>query len=153
MKYADVIVDISHEKLDKVYQYAIPSHMEGMALVGLRVNVPFGSRQIKGYIVNISDKPSFDPAKTKSILSVADKEIGIDGIMIKVAYYIRQRYGATINDALKTVMPVKKIVKNKEKRYITMALSKEEYNQELRRCDKDKRLKARYSLLLSLIHI
>lgn len=147
MKYADVIVDISHEKLDKVYQYAIPSHMEGMALVGLRVNVPFGSRQIKGYIVNISDKPSFDPAKTKSILSVADKEIGIDGIMIKVAYYIRQRYGATINDALKTVMPVKKIVKNKEKRYITMALSKEEYNQELRRCDKDKRLKARYRLL------
>ncbi len=28
--YADIIIDITHEKLDKVFQYRIPSHLEGM---------------------------------------------------------------------------------------------------------------------------
>ena len=27
--YADIIIDITHEKLDKVFQYRIPSHLEG----------------------------------------------------------------------------------------------------------------------------
>ena len=28
--YADIIIDITHEKLDKVFQYSIPSRLEGM---------------------------------------------------------------------------------------------------------------------------
>ena len=40
--YADIIVDITHEKLDKVFQYRIPSHLEGMLKVGMEVVVPFG---------------------------------------------------------------------------------------------------------------
>lgn len=28
--YADIIIDITHEKLDKIFQYRIPSHLEGM---------------------------------------------------------------------------------------------------------------------------
>ena len=40
--YADIIIDITHEKLDKVFQYRIPSHLEGMLKVGTEVVVPFG---------------------------------------------------------------------------------------------------------------
>ena len=32
--FADIIVDITHEKLDKIFQYRIPSSMEGMLEVG-----------------------------------------------------------------------------------------------------------------------
>ena len=48
--YADIIVDITHEKLDKVFQYRIPSHLEGMLKVGTEVVVPFGkgNKEIKG---------------------------------------------------------------------------------------------------------
>ena len=31
--YADIIIDITHEKLDKVFHYRIPSHLEGMLKV------------------------------------------------------------------------------------------------------------------------
>ena len=50
--YADIIVDITHEKLDKVFQYRIPSHLEGMLKVGMEVVVPFGmgNKEIKGYV-------------------------------------------------------------------------------------------------------
>jgi len=40
--FADIIIDITHEKLDKVFQYRIPSHLEGMLKVGTEVVVPFG---------------------------------------------------------------------------------------------------------------
>mgnify|MGYP003313282566 FL=1 len=40
--YAKVIVDITHEKLDKVFEYSIPSDLEGVLKVGSEVIVPFG---------------------------------------------------------------------------------------------------------------
>ena len=43
MKYADVIIDISHEKLDKTFQYIIPAAMEETLVVGMLVHVPFVS--------------------------------------------------------------------------------------------------------------
>ena len=48
-KYADIIVDISHEKLDRTFQYRIPETMEDEIAAGSAVIVPFGrgSREIK----------------------------------------------------------------------------------------------------------
>ena len=40
--YSDIIIDITHEKLDKVFQYRIPSSLEGMLEIGTEVVVPFG---------------------------------------------------------------------------------------------------------------
>ena len=40
--YADIIVDITHEKLDKVFQYGVPPRLEGALRVGMEVIVPFG---------------------------------------------------------------------------------------------------------------
>ena len=40
--YAKVIVDISHEKLDKGFDYRIPAHLENEIYPGVLVNIPFG---------------------------------------------------------------------------------------------------------------
>ena len=40
--YADIIVDITHEKLDKIFQYRIPKEMEGRLQTGMEVLIPFG---------------------------------------------------------------------------------------------------------------
>ena len=40
--FADIIIDITHEKLDKVFQYRIPPELEGVLQVGMEVVVPFG---------------------------------------------------------------------------------------------------------------
>ena len=54
--YADIIVDISHENLDKIYQYRIPDELLSQVFVGVQVNIPFGmgNRTIKGYVIGIS---------------------------------------------------------------------------------------------------
>ena len=55
--YAKVIVDITQEKLDKVFEYSIPSELEGVLKVGSEVIVPFGkgNRETNGYIVDLSE--------------------------------------------------------------------------------------------------
>ena len=40
--YANIIVDISHEQLDRTFQYRIPDELEDQIMVGMQVNVPFG---------------------------------------------------------------------------------------------------------------
>ena len=54
--FANIIVDITHEKLDKIFQYRVPSHMEGELSIGMEVLVPFGkgNRMTKGYVVDFS---------------------------------------------------------------------------------------------------
>lgn len=61
MRYADIIIDISHEKLDKTFQYRIPEHLEKKLDVGTQVWIPFGNgdRRIKGYVVECSDDLKF----------------------------------------------------------------------------------------------
>ena len=43
MKYANVIVDISLEKLDRTFQYRVPEELEDGLSVGMQVVVPFGN--------------------------------------------------------------------------------------------------------------
>ena len=112
-KYADIIIDISHEAIDKTFQYRIPEELSGQAEVGMQVLVPFGSgnRTRKGYVIGITDEPTFDPDKIKDIAGISDKSLHIEGILIRLAAWMKRNYGSTMINALKTVMPVKEKVR------------------------------------------
>jgi primosomal protein N' (replication factor Y) len=127
VKYADIIVDISHENLDKSYQYSIPQQFLDDAVVGTLVKVPFGkgNRIIKGYIVDISDKPKWKVESIKPIHEIVNDGLIIESQLIHLAYWIKETFGSTMNDALKTVIPVKKSVKSVEKKTICLNLNKE----------------------------
>ncbi len=151
MRYADVIVDISVESLDKTYQYAIPEELEGKAHIGAAVYAPFGkgNRKIQGYIVSVSDAPKFDPEKIKPLDSVIEGKLPIEGQLITLAGYIKENYGGTLNDALKTVIPVKKSVKQVEKKSIQCLVNEEQLNLLITEFTK-KRYKAKVKLLEAL---
>lgn len=65
MLYADVIVDISHEKLDRSFQYLVPENLEKEIRVGMVAAIPFGNgnRERKGYVIGLSQTPKFAPEK------------------------------------------------------------------------------------------
>ena len=73
--YADIIIDISHEQLDKTFQYAVPDDMDGSVDIGTSVRVPFGkgNRIITGYVIGLTDKPSY-PVDKKRALTVLLQE-------------------------------------------------------------------------------
>ena len=72
MKYADIIVDISLEALDRVFQYIVPDIMEDRILVGSQVIVPFGTsnRHVKGYVIGFSDTTDYASDKLMAILEI-----------------------------------------------------------------------------------
>lgn len=126
--YADIIVDISHEKLDKPFQYRVPERLRGVLETGMCVTVPFGNgnKPLKGYVIDIGDRCKFDPARTKDILEIVRNGVGVEDRMIALAGWIRKNYGSTMIQALKTVLPAKQSVKTLEHRTLQRVMGKEE---------------------------
>lgn len=135
-QYADIIVDISSEQLDRPFQYRIPKHLESRITEGVVVRIPFGNgnRVINGYVIEVTDRPKFDVNKTKDILSVESSDETVESRLIALAAWMRENYGSTMIQALKTVIPVKKQVAKKETRRLCLAVSKEEGVKYLERC-------------------
>ncbi|MBQ8116997.1 MAG: primosomal protein N' [Lachnospiraceae bacterium] len=127
-QYADVIVDISHEKLDRPFQYRIPDSLKGRLEPGACVLVPFGNgnRMIKGYVIDVGDKCKFAPERMKVIAGIADKNVDVTDKMVALAAWIRKNYGSTMIQALKTVLPAKQTVRKLEKRYVETVMNREE---------------------------
>ena len=122
MIYADVIVDISHEKLDRSFQYRVPKEMEAEIQVGMVVSIPFGNgnRERKGYVIGLSEKPAFDLSRMKELYGICSSEETTEERLIALAAWMKNRYGSTMVQALKTVLPVREKVKAKEKRYVIL---------------------------------
>lgn len=126
--YADVIVDISHEKLDRPFQYRIPERLWGKLETGACVTIPFGNgnKLLKGYVIGIDDVCKYDPAKMKEIQGVVRDNVSIEDKMIALAGWIRKNYGSTMIQALKVVLPARRSVKKLEHRILQRALGREE---------------------------
>ncbi len=152
MLYANIIVDISHEKLDKSFQYIIPAGMENEIHAGVLVNIPFGkgNKVITGYVIEVTNKPEFDVSKIKSIIEVAPKSVPIEAKLIGLASFIKKNYGSTMNQALKTVIPVKIQTKQIEKRKISLKIFGEELNEYIEKFEKRNAV-ARLRLIYELI--
>ena len=125
-KYANIIVDISHEKLDKTFQYLIPEALSEEVQVGVVVHIPFGSRSITGYVVEITDEAEFEVSRLKPIIGVKKGSVPIESQLIALAGWMRKNYGATMNQALKTVIPIKQKTKAVERKTLKLLLDKEE---------------------------
>ncbi len=125
-KYANVIVDISHEKLDKTFQYLIPETLSKEVRVGVLVDIPFGNRSLTGYVVELTDEPEFDVSRLKPILGVKKGSVPIESQLIELAGWMHQNYGGTMNQALKTVIPIKQKTKAIERKTLKLLLTKDE---------------------------
>ncbi|HBV45181.1 MAG TPA: primosomal protein N' [Eubacterium sp.] len=150
--YADVIIDISHEQLDKTFQYAVPDELVDVIELGMSVDIPFGAgnRQITGYVVGLGDKAAYPVEKIKYITGITEGKVTAVSRMLKLAAWLKHNYGCTMNQAIKTVIPVKDKVKQKEKHSVNLIIDAAQAQKYLDTFAK-KNAKARYRLLEALI--
>ncbi len=149
-KYAGVIVDISLEKLDRVFDYKIPAHLESTIHPGVPVWIPFGmgNRKIKGFVVSFSDTCDYEESKVKEIESLCEGAIPVEGQLIELAAWMKERYGCTMNQAMKTVIPVKNKVKEQTKVLVSLIVDENAVSEY---AEKNKRAKARIRVLQTLV--
>lgn len=121
--YAKVIIDISVESLDRPFTYHIPVRLENGCHPGTRVTVPFGksNRLIQGYILEMTKDTDIKGVQIKDIVDIVVQQSATQSRLIELAAFIKEQYGSTMNTALKTVLPIKKAYKPKEKKTIKAA--------------------------------
>ena len=152
MTYADIIVDISHEKVDRSFQYKVPEELQHKLQVGMVVTIPFGNgnHERKGYVIGLSDTPAFDTSRMKELTGICSSEETTEERLIALAAWMKNQYGSTMVQALKTVLPVREKVKAKEKRYIILNVSEEEAEKTAGKLESG-RCKARARLVRALL--
>ena len=126
--FADIIIDISHEALDKVFQYRVPFSLRGAVTPGVRVCVPFGAgnREREGYVIAVTEQAKYDRDKIKEILRISEGSLTVESQLIQVAAFLKKRYGSSMLQALKTVMPVKTKVRHRQEVTLYLKLERAE---------------------------
>lgn len=150
--YADIIVDITHEKLDRTFQYRIPEALEDKIFPGSQVKIPFGNgnRLVTGYVLSVSGEAKFEESRMKEIRELSEDAVTVEARLITLAAWMKHTYGSTMIQALKTVLPVKSKSKAREKRRIVLMQTPDaarETLEELRR----KKYKAKARLVERLL--
>ena len=101
LMYAQVIVDIAHSQVDRVFEYSCPQDMQ----VGCRVKVPFGGRIVEGFVIALSEAPSFPAEKIKPVHSVYDEQPALVEECFALMQSIADRYRVPKAASLRLFIP------------------------------------------------
>lgn len=96
-----VIVDISNSNVDKVFDYK----GEDFFQIGQRVLVPFGNREIEGFIVGAAQDSSVPAEKLKNIIWGVDNFVAITPEMMELSRYMQTKYHLRLIDCLRLFIP------------------------------------------------
>lgn len=98
---AEVIVDIAHSQVDKIFEYSCPPETK----VGSRVRVPFGGRVIAGFVIGLKQTSSYPAEKIKSIVSVYDEIPALVPECFSLMESIAKRYKVPKATSLRLFLP------------------------------------------------
>lgn len=110
MKVVEVVIPIP---LNKSFYYTAPSGLDIEKITNRRVEVPFGSRIVTGYALEIKET-SDKQIKFKEIIRVLDNESVITKEMKEMSLWLAETYICSAGEALSTIVPASmKIPKRK----------------------------------------
>lgn len=98
--FARVTLEIA---LRKEFDYSIPDELKDQVLIGSRVRVPFGKREITGTVTDLVHKPAHP--KTKPVYSIIGAPSLVTPKVIALARWIADYYCCAPETALKSVLP------------------------------------------------
>lgn len=132
---AEVIVDVISSAVDKVFDYILPSEFD--ARVGQMVKVPFGRKNVEGFIINIKETSTFGEEKLKCVFEVLQTQPSLSENMVKLCFFMKKHFFIRMIDAIRLCLPP--IVRNgkvKQKLVKNVALAVDEIPPELQKSPK-----------------
>ncbi|WP_026652702.1 replication restart helicase PriA [Butyrivibrio proteoclasticus] len=151
-EYANIIIDISHEKVDRPFQYRIPEALKDKIHVGSCVEIPFGKGNTlrKGYVMELTDEAQWEVDKIKFINGISEETVSAREISLELAAWMKDHYGSTMSAALKTVLPAAKKQKQQVHKFVSLNIPVREATEEYYECVRKKQ-KARERILKELL--
>ena len=113
---AEIIIQSNVKNLNRIFDYKIPSDLEGCVKVGSRVLIPFGNMKKleEGFVIGIKETSEYE---VKEIAQIQEEQI-LDAEKIELAKWMSKRYFCNISDCLKLMLPpgtTSKILANRVK--------------------------------------
>ena len=104
MAFCQVIVDIAHEDVDRVFTYRVP---EGMSLCpGMRVHVPFGRvRRVEGVVVAMTQACDLPPERVRDVTDALEDYPAVLPALLRLAMRIKESSFCTLAQALRLMFP------------------------------------------------
>ena len=100
---AQVIINSNVKNLNRIFDYNVPTEMEGTICVGDRILVPFGNKKTleEGFVIGFKEKSEF---KVKDIACIQDG-FKLTEFNIELAKLMARRYFCNISDCIKLMLP------------------------------------------------
>ena len=98
---AKVIVELA---LNREFDYRVPEEMSDRIAVGMQVQVPFGNRHIRGFVVGLSDRS--EHKTLKSIDKLVGKKSLVLPDVLELARWMAGYYVCPLENAVRTILPV-----------------------------------------------
>ncbi len=105
--FVEVCISVSHSELDRLYTYKVPDNLIDKVELGMRVIVPFSlaNKNVEAYIINITNSVDFDIKRIKYVLSAPDEKPIFDKQMLRLAYFMKEKYYCNLYDCLNLMKP------------------------------------------------
>ncbi len=118
--FAQVIVDVAHSQVDKIFEYSCPDDLR----TGCRVKVPFGGRIVEGFVIGVSQNCSFPPERVKPVAEVFDELPALVPECFSLAERISSRFRVPKAASLRLFLPSEMrrgTVREAFKKYVTLS--------------------------------
>ena len=152
--YAEVLIEYPTKKIDKYFTYKIPEFLINTIKIGMKVKVPFGTKTINGFVMNIK-KEYIEDYELKEIVDVIDKELILNDELMKLGLYLSEKTLCPLISAYQTMLPSSLKIKDNDtnynfyKTYIVLNKSKEEIKEYLENYKKNNKQSELLNYLLS----
>ncbi len=113
---AEVIIEYPVKSLDKTFSYLIPNDIIGVLKVGMKVLVPFGNKEVNGFVLNIT-KEKNSSYKIKEITKIVDEKLILSEELLALGKYMSYKYLCTMISSYQVMLPTGFKIKNAKSNY------------------------------------
>ncbi len=125
---ASVVIEYSVKSLNKVFDYIIPNELKSIIKIGHKVIVPFASKEVEGFVLNIHNNKD-NNIEYRSIIKIQDSDFYLNSELLELGKYMSNSLLCNLISCYQIMLPkaLKASIKtNINKKYeIKASLNKE----------------------------
>lgn len=101
---AKVLVEINNINVDKTFDYIVPFEYIEKIKIGMRVKVPFASRELEGFVLDLVNSVD-NNYELKEIISIVDAEPILNNELLHLGQFMSKKYFSTLISCYQTMLP------------------------------------------------
>jgi primosomal protein N' (replication factor Y) len=102
-RHVAVVPDTGGILPQDTYTYVVPDDLAALVAPGMRVMVPFGSREVTGYV--IADTVALLDGDARAIAGVLDETPILGSVALELGRWIADRYCAPLGEVIRAMLP------------------------------------------------